>query len=194
MFTEIFARTGATIVAVDISPDLLQRARARGLPPDRVLFLEKRFEECDVEGPFDAVIGSSVLHHLEVDEALRRIFALLAGRTNELCGAEPAEPPSLRRASNTHLEAMDVAHFLTKPLSSAGVFQRHCDVRASPRLRSHLSIGYHPSTPERLIGMISAVGASWRGCQFSRVLRSVLICCRRPPDILLPGISRSQSN
>ena len=31
MFTEIFARTGATIVAVDISPDLLQKARARGL-------------------------------------------------------------------------------------------------------------------------------------------------------------------
>ncbi len=32
LFTEIFAQSGAVIVAVDISEDLLDRARARGLP------------------------------------------------------------------------------------------------------------------------------------------------------------------
>jgi ubiquinone/menaquinone biosynthesis C-methylase UbiE len=60
MFTEIFAKTGAQILAVDISPDLLARARQRGLPESQVRFLERPFENCDVEGPFDAVIGSSV--------------------------------------------------------------------------------------------------------------------------------------
>src|SRR5262245_55903744 len=55
MFTEMFAQTGARIIAVDISPDLLKRARARNLPKDKVQFLEKRFEDCDVDGPFDAV-------------------------------------------------------------------------------------------------------------------------------------------
>jgi SAM-dependent methyltransferase len=66
MFTGMFARTGTQIVAVDISCDLLAKAREKGLPADRVLFLEKRFEECELDGPFDAVVGSSVLHHLEI--------------------------------------------------------------------------------------------------------------------------------
>ena len=66
LFTEMFARTGVHLVAVDISGELLQFANARGLPPTRVQFLEKRFEECNVDGPFDAVIGSSILQHLEI--------------------------------------------------------------------------------------------------------------------------------
>jgi SAM-dependent methyltransferase len=76
-FTELFAGSGAHIIAVDISPDLLERARKRGLPPDRVTFLKKRFEECNVDGPFDAVIGSSILHHLDIGAALPRILSLL---------------------------------------------------------------------------------------------------------------------
>jgi SAM-dependent methyltransferase len=76
-FTALFAESGANIVAVDISPDLLERARMRGLPPDRVVFLRKRFEECDIDGPFDAVIGSSILHHLDVVAALPLILRLL---------------------------------------------------------------------------------------------------------------------
>src|ERR1700730_7439138 len=77
MFTEMFAATGATIIAVDISPELLTKARSRGLPPGQVTFCERRFEDCDVEGPFDSVIGSSVLHHLEIGSAIRRIKDLL---------------------------------------------------------------------------------------------------------------------
>ena len=76
-FTQTFAASGASIVAVDVSGELLELARRRGLPPERVTFLQKRFEDCDLEGPFDAVIGSSVLHHLDVEEALRRIHELL---------------------------------------------------------------------------------------------------------------------
>lgn len=183
MFTEIFARTGATIVAVDISPDLLQRARARGLPANRVHFLEKQFEECDVEGPFDAVIGSSVLHHLEVDEALRRIFALLlpGGR---MSFAEPnllnpqvyAERriPILRRWM-WHISPDETAFVrwrLAKTLRNTGF----ADVEITP------FDWLHPATPEWLIG---AVGAAGRILEKTPLLRefagSVLICCRRPP-------------
>jgi 2-polyprenyl-3-methyl-5-hydroxy-6-metoxy-1,4-benzoquinol methylase len=77
LFTEKFARSGAEIVAVDISPELLEKARARGLPEPQVRFLAMPFEHCDLEGPFDAVIGSSVLHHLDIKPALEKIFALL---------------------------------------------------------------------------------------------------------------------
>lgn len=77
MFTEKFAKTGALIIAVDISKELLQKAIARNLPPEQVRFLEKRFEECDVDGPFDAVIGSSILHHLDTGAAFIKIYELL---------------------------------------------------------------------------------------------------------------------
>jgi 2-polyprenyl-3-methyl-5-hydroxy-6-metoxy-1,4-benzoquinol methylase len=77
LFTQMFAATGAAIVAVDISTDLLEKARERNLPADQVRFVTKRFEDCDVDGPFDAVIGSSVLHHLELDMALMQIRRLL---------------------------------------------------------------------------------------------------------------------
>ena len=63
LFTKMFAASGADIVAVDISGELLEKARERNLPPGQVKFLEKRFEDCDLEGPFDAVVGSLVLHH-----------------------------------------------------------------------------------------------------------------------------------
>ncbi len=75
MFSEIFAKTGASLVAVDLSGELLERARARALA--NVTFLHKGFEECEVDGPFDAVIGSSILHHLDLDAALPKILSLL---------------------------------------------------------------------------------------------------------------------
>ena len=86
MFTETFAASGASIAAVDISVDLLEQAKARGLPPDRVRFLERRVEDLQLTDPafdgwanrgFDAVVGSSVLHHLDLDVALAALKRLL---------------------------------------------------------------------------------------------------------------------
>lgn len=76
-FTEMFAKYGIKIVAVDISPDLLQKAAARNLPLEQVQFLQQRFEDCTAMGPFDAIIGSSVLHHLEIVPALTKIYELV---------------------------------------------------------------------------------------------------------------------
>jgi 2-polyprenyl-3-methyl-5-hydroxy-6-metoxy-1,4-benzoquinol methylase len=77
MFTEMFAEYGSSIIAVDISKELLAMAKERNLPEDRIQFIDKRFEDCDIDGPFDTIIGSSVLHHLELPEAYHVIFRLL---------------------------------------------------------------------------------------------------------------------
>jgi 2-polyprenyl-3-methyl-5-hydroxy-6-metoxy-1,4-benzoquinol methylase len=77
LFTRHFAETGAEVIAVDISEPLIRRARERGLPPARVTFLCRRFEDCDVNGPFDAVVGSSVLHHLDLERSVDKIYTLL---------------------------------------------------------------------------------------------------------------------
>jgi SAM-dependent methyltransferase len=77
LFTEYFARSGACIVAIDLSGDLIAKARQRNLPLDRVRFVEGAFEECSFQAPFDAVIGSSVLHHLNIRAAVGKIYELL---------------------------------------------------------------------------------------------------------------------
>lgn len=75
-FTEVFAASGAALLALDISEDLLEKARARSLP-NTVRFVCQPFETLDMAGTFDAIIGSSVLHHLEIKPALAELFRLL---------------------------------------------------------------------------------------------------------------------
>lgn len=77
VFTELFASTGASVVAVDISEALLEVARRKQLPSDRVEFLCSRFEDVRLEAGFDAVIGSSVLHHLDLHSSLAAVRRLL---------------------------------------------------------------------------------------------------------------------
>ena len=87
LFTAHFAATGARIVAVDISPELLAKAIARQLPADRVKFEQRRAESLERSDPafrewapegFDAIIGSSVLHHLDIPAAIATCQELLA--------------------------------------------------------------------------------------------------------------------
>ena len=52
-------------------------AGAESARAGQVTFLEKRFEDCDVDGPFDAVTGSSILHHLDIAGAVSNIRRLL---------------------------------------------------------------------------------------------------------------------
>jgi 2-polyprenyl-3-methyl-5-hydroxy-6-metoxy-1,4-benzoquinol methylase len=158
MFTEMFAESRADLVAVDISEELLARARARGIANAR--FLARPFEECDVEGPFDAVIGSSVLHHLAVGESIARIFALLrpGGR---LSFAEPnyLNPQVFLERKLRFIkplfwhvspdETAFVRWWLGALLAKAG-FE---DIRITP------FDWLHPSTPPGLIRAVLAVGS-----------------------------------
>ena len=157
-FTEKFARSGAQIVAVDISPDLLEKARARGLPESQVRFLAKPFEQCDVDGPFDAVIGSSILHHLDIQPALAKILALLKPG-GVMCFAEP-------NLVNPQIMIQKNVPWVRERLGDSP--DETAFVRWSLR-RLLLKTGFdrvvitpfdwlHPATPERLIGAIRAAG------------------------------------
>ena len=158
-FTELFARSGATILAVDISPDLLEKARKRNLPPERVTFLESRFEDAAVEGSFDAIIGSSVLHHLELDEALKHIHALLkpGGKFSF------AEPNLLN--PQVYLERR--FHWLpcfsyVSPDETALVrwsFKRQLEKAGFVDVKIVAFDWLHPSTPKPMIGGVQAIGA-----------------------------------
>ena len=158
LFTEMFAATGATIVAMDISPELLSKARARCLPARQVTFFEGRFEDCDAEGQFDAVIGSSVLHHLEIEAAIRHIKELLkpGGRMSF------AEPNML----NPQVFLERKFHYLpifsyTSPDETAFVrwrLERQLREEGFTEVTIRPFDWLHPSTPKILIKTVSAVG------------------------------------
>ncbi len=181
LFTEFFARSGASITAVDISPDLLEEARKKGLPGDRVQFIEKPFEECEADGPFDAVIGSSILHHLDLEASLPRIFDLLkpGGRVSF---AEPnmLNPQILlqknipwlkERLGDSPDETAFVRFLLKRRLESC----RFHDIAITP------FDWLHPLTPAGFITVVSRVGTLLESLPLVRECAgSLLIRCRRP--------------
>ncbi len=168
-------------MAVDLSSHLLEKARGRDLPRDRVRFLETPFEELDNHEPFDAVIGSSVLHHLDVEPALNKIYLLLKpGGVMSF-----AEPNML----NPQVFAERTFAFLpffwyVSPDETA--FVRH-------RLRILLKrIGFkgieitpfdwlHPFTPRPFINAVSRIGRILEKIPFLREFSgSLYIRCYRP--------------
>jgi len=78
LFVERTARSGATIHGIDLSTDLLAKARVRLRDLENV-----RLERGDVhrlphpDGSFDAVYGSSILHHVDLDAALGEAHRVL---------------------------------------------------------------------------------------------------------------------
>ena len=76
-FTRELARCGADVVAVDVSPELLEIARANCSAPNVRYEIQNAYELSYPGDAFDSVVGSSVLHHLEIEEALRQIHRVL---------------------------------------------------------------------------------------------------------------------
>jgi SAM-dependent methyltransferase len=76
-FTRELARSGADIVAIDVSPELLEIARANCSEPNVQYQIQNAHALNYSQGVFDSVVGSSVLHHLEIKEALRDVYRVL---------------------------------------------------------------------------------------------------------------------
>ena len=180
-FTELFAKTGSFLVAVDISHDLLEIARARNLIPERVQFLKKRFEDCDVDGPFDAIIGSSILHHLDVELSLIKIFELLKpGGIMSFAEPNMLNPQILlqknipwlkKRLGDSPDETAFLRWILYRRLLKAGF----------EKIEITLFDWLHPATPVPLIQTISRAGCLLESIPVIREFSgSLYIKCQRP--------------
>ena len=87
-FTRELARSGAGIVAIDVSPELLEIAKANCSAPNVRYEIQNADELSYPDAMFDSVVGSSVLHHLEIAKALREIYRVLKPR-GTICFTEP---------------------------------------------------------------------------------------------------------
>ena len=87
LFTERLASVADHVLAVDVAPNAIERARARGLPPERVEFRVANVMEMDVaaEGPWDLVVMSETIYcvgwlysFFDVGWMLSSLFAAIA--------------------------------------------------------------------------------------------------------------------
>ena len=76
-FTKVLTEKKATTIAIDISLDFLKAAK-RNVPGVNVKF--SIGNACNLgfrENTFDSIVGSSVLHHLKIDDALKEFYRIL---------------------------------------------------------------------------------------------------------------------
>jgi SAM-dependent methyltransferase len=157
-FTRELARCGADVVAVDVSPELLEIARA-DCPATNIRFeIENACAMSYGNAVFDSVVGSSVLHHLEIREALREIYRVLrVGGT--ICFTEPnmlnpqiaiqKNVPWIKRALG---DSPDETAFFRWPLRRLLKQIGFRGVRIDP------FDFLHPKAPSRLVSSLNPIG------------------------------------
>ena len=157
LFTEKFAKLGAFLLAVDISPDLLKKAQQRSLSAEQVIFKLTKFEDCAINGPFDAIIGSSILHHLDLIPALNKMHELLkpGGR---IAFAEPnfMNPQIFITYNFRHFFpeiSPDENAFLRWKLAKACSEESFKSIKITP------FDWLHPNTPKKLIPAVKKCGS-----------------------------------
>jgi 2-polyprenyl-3-methyl-5-hydroxy-6-metoxy-1,4-benzoquinol methylase len=176
LFTRMFAETGAEVTANDISPELIEIAQKQN-PGTK--FICARFEDLPGGEQFDAIVGSSVLHHLDLDAALSKCRELLkpGGR---MSFAEPnllnpqvfAERTFLRKRLGyvSQDETAFVRWQLARKLKAFGFEQ----IKIIP------FDWLHPAVPSTLIAAVQAAGKLLEKIPAMREFSgSLLISCRK---------------
>jgi SAM-dependent methyltransferase len=157
-FTQELARSGADIVAIDVSPELLEIARANCSAPNVRYQIQNAHALSYSEALFDSVVGSSVLHHLEIEEALREIYRVLKpmgtiyftepNMLNPQIAIQKNIPWIKRRLGDSPDETAFVRWPLWRLLEQTG----YREVRIDP------FDFLHPKTPVALIDHVKAFG------------------------------------
>ena len=76
-FTKEIVSSGAFVTAIDISPELLTIAKKEITASNVSFEIENAYELSFKDNTFDLIIGSSVLHHLEIKKAICEMHRVL---------------------------------------------------------------------------------------------------------------------
>ncbi len=136
-FTQLLSATGAEIVAIDLSREMVDRARAKGIA--RCRFEVRDAHDLGFEGAsFDIVYGSSALHHLEPALALEEMRRVLKPGGRLVFGEPNMMNPHIMLQKNvawikemTH-ESRDETAFFRWPLARLLSGVGFVDVRVRP--------------------------------------------------------------
>jgi len=181
LFTRAFAATGCHVDAIDVSPDLLAHTQSKQIPGHVAFRLDDAESLSYEDETYDAVVGSSILHHLDISKSLPEMFRVLkpGGR---IAFAEPnminpqiamqRKIPFLRRlAGESPEETAFVRWSLIKQINDS------CFKSATIEPFDFL----HPITPRPFIGLVKAFGATAERLPLIReIAGSLLISASKP--------------
>jgi SAM-dependent methyltransferase len=157
-FTRELVRSGADIVAIDLSPELLRIARTDCSATNVRYEIQNACAMSYRDESFDSVVGSSVLHHLEIKEALHEIYRVLkAGGTIYFTEPNMLNPqiaiqknvPWVKRKLG---DSLDETAFFRWPLRRLLEGTGFRDVQIDP------FDFLHPKTPFPLVNGLNAMG------------------------------------
>jgi SAM-dependent methyltransferase len=178
-FTTRLAESGCDLVAVDVSEDAVRRCRERVDGRAQVVIGNIETGE-GLEGrEFDALVGVSVLHHVDVAATLRSVVPKLRrqGRfafsepnlANPLVWAVMNVPFMRRRAHALEHERAFLARALRNELESGGLSVEVCEPFEF----------LHPATPRRFIPLVRRVEPLLEKTPARAIAASIKVAGRR---------------
>ena len=176
-FTRRITSSEADITAIDISPDLLKIAQ-ENVPNLNVKFYKQNVGKLGFEdGSFEIVIGSSILHHLNLKPAIKEIYRVLrsGGRIvftepnmlNPQIWLERNIPIIRRLTNNSPDETAFIRWELRNGLIAVGF--KNVSIRPFDFL--------HPMTPRMLIPFITSIGNRVEKIPLVREIAGSLLIC-----------------
>lgn len=162
-FTQELARCGADIVAVDVSPDLLEIARANWSAPNVRYEIQNAYELSYPGDAFDSVVGSSVLHHLEIEEALRQIHRVLRPGGTMFFTEPNMLNPQIVIQKNVPWVKQRLGDSPDETAFFRWRLRRLLEVTGFSGVRINPFDFLHPKTPTTLIGGMDAIGRFLEG-------------------------------
>ena len=158
IFTEAIAKTKNTIYAIDISNELLLLAKKR-IKVKNVFFKIADAHKTNFRNRFfDFIVGSSVLHHLEVGRSLKEFYRILnfggkmiftePNMLNPQVALERNIPFIGKLASNSVSETAFIRWRLKRQLKEVGF--KNIKIRPFDFL--------HPATPIAMINFVNVIG------------------------------------
>jgi SAM-dependent methyltransferase len=157
-FTPQLARTGADVVAIDVSPELLEIARTNYSAPNVQYQIENAYALSYDDAVFDSVVGSSILHHLEIEPALRDVYRVLkpAGTIfftePNMLNPQIAVQKNIPWVKRKLGDSPDETAFFRWPLRRLLEKTGYRDIRITP------FDFLHPKTPVPLINRVNQLG------------------------------------
>ena len=163
-FTQEIAKTGANIVAIDISPELLKIAE-NNVQNKNVSFKEENAYNMTFEdNRFDYILGSSVLHHLDIKKAISEIYRVLKdggviaftepNMMNPQIALQKNIPYLKRKLGDSPDETAFFRWSITSLLKKQGF--KKIEIKTFDFL--------HPAIPPKLINTITAIGQFCEKC------------------------------
>jgi len=157
-FTKEIAKTNANIVAIDISPELLTVAKNNVACTNVSFRIENAYNMTFEDNQFDFVLGSSVLHHLDINKALSEVYRVLK-KDGIIAFTEPnmmnpqialqKNIPYIKRKSG---DSPDETAFFRWSLSKLLELHGFKEIEIKP------FDFLHPSVPKKFIKTVSSIG------------------------------------